>query len=526
MGRVTAQTPAAPRHARERGWLSLAAVDRLPLWRWLGPTLVTLLAAALRFPGAGHPHTLVFDETYYVKDAWSLWHLGYEGTWPMGSDPRFVAGHVNVFTHDGEFVAHPPLGKWLIGLGMHLAGGAESSFAWRFAAGVASTLTVLLLILVARRLLRSNVLGCLAGALLAIDGLSIVMGRTALLDVFIAPLVLVAFWALLIDRDRHAAWLEAHPGGWVHWHRPWLLLAGVSLGAATGVKWSGVWFLAFFGLYTVAADWRRRRAGDEHRADDGRALVAGQALVQGAWNAAVMVIPAAIAYLATWTGWLVTRGGFDRDYALPGAGPIQRAFAGLLDYHRQMYQFSATLTTPHDWASNPLMWPALWRPTLFYRVLDANGHHGCHAGGGCITTISAIPNPLLWWGSQIAVGILVYWLIRRRDRTAGLILLGVAAGWLPWFLYFRRTMFMFYAVAWQPFYVMALVLVIKRFLSPASPGTPGRRMRPSPRQRTVIVAVGLVLVLLVSVFFWPLWTGIRLPYLNWAAHSWFPWSWH
>ncbi|MGL1715235.1 phospholipid carrier-dependent glycosyltransferase, partial [Vibrio parahaemolyticus] len=46
------------------------------------------------------------------------------------------------------------------------------------------------------------------------------------------------------------------------WWRPWLLATGVLLGAACAVKWSGIYFLAFFGVYTVLADmFMRRRYG-------------------------------------------------------------------------------------------------------------------------------------------------------------------------------------------------------------------------------------------------------------------------
>ena len=40
---------------------------------------VVAVAAATRLVGLAYPHELVFDETYYVKDAWTLMHLGYEG---------------------------------------------------------------------------------------------------------------------------------------------------------------------------------------------------------------------------------------------------------------------------------------------------------------------------------------------------------------------------------------------------------------------------------------------------------------
>ncbi len=91
-------------------------------WAWLAPTLVTLLAGILRVWNLGHPHAFIFDETYYVKDAWTQWVLGYAATWPDGANESFLAGDTDVFTSTGSFVVHPPLGKLLIGAGMALFG--------------------------------------------------------------------------------------------------------------------------------------------------------------------------------------------------------------------------------------------------------------------------------------------------------------------------------------------------------------------------------------------------------------------
>src|SRR5262249_40681395 len=52
---------------------------------------------------------------------------------------------------------------------------------------------------------RSTLLGCVAGLLLALDGLEFVMSRTALLDIFVMFWVLAAFAALVVDRDRTRA---------------------------------------------------------------------------------------------------------------------------------------------------------------------------------------------------------------------------------------------------------------------------------------------------------------------------------
>jgi dolichyl-phosphate-mannose--protein O-mannosyl transferase len=235
------------------------------------PLLVTLLAGILRFWNLGHPHVLVFDETYYVKDAWSQWNLGYAATWPDGADARFAAGEPNIFTTDPSFVVHPPLGKYLIGFGMWLFG-PDSSFGWRAMTALFGTALVLLLFLVAKTLTNSTVFATVASFLLAIDGLGIVMSRVGLLDVFLAFFILLAFWFALLDRRRHLDRLaaaivarrvdDALAWGAVLWNRPWVIAAGAAAGAATAVKWSGVWVLAAIGLYLVVTDaLERRRLG-------------------------------------------------------------------------------------------------------------------------------------------------------------------------------------------------------------------------------------------------------------------------
>ena len=48
-----------------------------PAAGWVATAIATLVAALIRLPGLGNVRTLIFDETYYVKDAWSLLALGY-----------------------------------------------------------------------------------------------------------------------------------------------------------------------------------------------------------------------------------------------------------------------------------------------------------------------------------------------------------------------------------------------------------------------------------------------------------------
>ena len=77
---------------------------------WFAPLVITLLAAVLRLVNVGHPHQLAFDETYYVKDAWSLWTLGYEGTWGENANEAFITLQQLPLDPKGAFIVHPPLG--------------------------------------------------------------------------------------------------------------------------------------------------------------------------------------------------------------------------------------------------------------------------------------------------------------------------------------------------------------------------------------------------------------------------------
>ncbi|MGP3536327.1 dolichyl-phosphate-mannose--protein mannosyltransferase [Microbacterium sp. RD1] len=516
---------------------TLAAVTRWDRWRarvgadarhvrlysWLAPTLVTLLAGILRFAGLGHPHAIVFDETYYVKDSWSQWALGYPAMWPDEADPRFLAGESDIFRSVGSYVVHPPLARFFIGAGMALFG-ADSLTGWRVAVAVFGTATVLVLYLFARTLTGSRAFATLAAFLLAIDGLAIVMSRITLLDGILTFFVVLAFWFVALDRRRSADRLAAlvvhrdrRSWGPVLWARPWLIAAGAAAGAATAVKWSGLYVLAALGIFVVVSDaLQRRRAGI-------RQWPADAVLRQGPVSFLLLVPVAAAVYLVSWSGWLLTDGGYSRHVvdASPASGvwawvplPLQNLWA----YHQSIYNFHVGLTTPHAYQSPAWQWPLLLRPTSMWWHQDAVGDNGCTLPGGCTEAISSLPNPILWWAGVAAVIYLIVRLVRRAEGRASvaLVLTGVVATYVPWLLYPERTIFQFYTVVLLPFLVLAVAFALRDIAAPASPDP----IRRASGQR--VVAVFLIVVVLVSAFWYPVWTGLPVPYEFWRLHNWLP----
>ncbi|WP_235928894.1 dolichyl-phosphate-mannose--protein mannosyltransferase [Marisediminicola senii] len=512
-----ATTPATATGSRlDRWWARVLSTPlRQRIWAWAGPIAVTLLAAVLRIVDLGRPSSLVFDETYYVKDAWSMLTLGYEGQWPDGADASFIAGATDVFTSEGAYIAHPPLGKWIISLGMQ-AFGAGDPFAWRISTAIVGVLAVALVCAIAFALFRSTILSTIAGFLMAIDGLAVVMSRTALLDNSLMFLTLLGFGAVLLDRQqsagRLAEWVERRRAagrstdlGPALWWRPWLITAGLLFGLATAVKWSGLYFLAFFAIYTLLVDAAARRRA-------GVLFWASSTAVRQAPVSFLLMVPIAIAaYLATWTGWLRTDGGYDRSWAAdqvatgvtPTPGWLPAALQSLWHYHQSIYATNLAQETPHGYQADALSWPLLLRPTAFFYRSSVEGENGC-GFGTCAEFVTALPNPLIWW---LAVGATLFLLARfilRREWQIGLILAGVAAGYLPWLLYLDRTVFQFYTIVFLPYLILALTAVIGLVLGRPT-DTEWRRVAGI---RTV--AIGLALIVIVATYFWSMWTGLQV----------------
>jgi dolichyl-phosphate-mannose-protein mannosyltransferase len=463
----------------------------------LSPWLVLSLAAFLRLWNLGYPKKLVFDETYYVKDAWTLWNTGAEKAWPENPNAAFEAGNVNTYLNDPSFVVHPPLGKWIMGLGMW-AFGPTNSFSWRISEALLGIAAVGLIMLVAKILFQTQIWALTAGFLFAIDGHSIVLSRTGLLDNILMFFALLAFYFLL----RH---LQTRKLGEPSWKQPWLLAVGVTLGAASAVKWSGLYFLAAFGLYVVISDAIERR---KIAITSESAWILPSAL-QAVISFCVMVPIALATYVASWSGWLITTGGYDRD-------SDSNPFVALWKYHQDAFTFHINLHTPHSYASSPLTWLFDLRPTsFFYEGLSA-GQDGCTASSGCSSAITALGNPFIWLPAAAAVFLLVYLFITRKSKVGGLILLGIAGGYLPWLAFLNRTVFQFYAIAFLPWMILALVYVIRLYLLTRSSDQLPRASK--------FVGGYLVLTFAVSLFFLPIWIGTWTPYWYWHLHMWLP-SW-
>ena len=419
----------------------------------IGVGAIALFALVLRLLNLGTPKGFIFDEVYYVDGARDYLKYGVEIT---GVDP--------------EFVVHPPVGKWLIALGIKIFG--DSEFGWRFMGALLGSVMVILIALIAQRLFRNAFLTICASALIAMDGLALVHSRTALLDIYLSFFILLATYFFVM-----------------RWH--WW--AGLALGLAVATKWSGLYFLALFAAIAIY------RAFTLHT---GRQLI--KPTLKTFTQYAVLPV---LVYFSSWSGWFLSNRGWARDYS-------SNVITSFVHYHSQMLGFHTGLVEKHSYQANPWSWIVMGRPTSFYYQSPKD----CGADK-CAQEVLALGTPFLWWLGAIAVAVVIgFWIKsfaqRRYEPSLNIIVAGITAGYLPWFFFQERTVFSFYAIVFEPFLVLAIIYCAYVALLHYK------------NSRNTYIFIGFIGFAIFAnfIYFLPLFTGDVITYEAWQARMWLP-SW-
>jgi dolichyl-phosphate-mannose-protein mannosyltransferase len=296
----------------------------------------------------------------------------------------------------------------------------------------------------------------------------------------------------------------------LRWRR---VLAGVFLGCACASKWNGIWYLFAFGGLATAWDIGARRAlGYRDR-------LGGVLRSDLKWLPVSFGVVPFLTYLASWSGWFASSQGYGRNWAATAGNhtPVWSALDSWYQYQKSMLGFGLGLQDHSGYVSYPWTWIVLGRPVSMFS--------SCLPSKACGSTPSsteqevlAIGTPAIWWASILALLFCLAWWASRRDWRAGAVLVGVAAGWGPWFWFAwhdHRTEYYFYAIAFLPYLVMAITLCLGLVIGPA-------RAAPGRRAAGAIVAGGYLLLTLASfAYLYPVLTAQVMPYSAWLQRMWF-----
>lgn len=463
--------------------------------------------------------TPVFDEKHYVPQSWQI-ARSWENPFTGGIEDNPAYG----------LVVHPPLGKQLEALGMMIFG--YTPWGWRIISALCAVAVVLLIATISRRLSHSDLVGLLAGVLALSDGILFVTGRSGMLDNFQTFTLGLAAYCFVRDaQSQDGLWANAgervwsHPLGLRAGFRWWRFLAGVSLGLALSIKWSGLYYMAFAGIAIVCVDWaRRRRYG-------ARAPLKGMLILDAFPAFASLVILPTVIYLMSWRAWFASETGVFRHAVESGKYAdtqgwvwsfLPESLQNFIYYHVSVMEFHTSLTNSaghhHSWESKPWSWLVSSRSLMYYNP-DLEGVH---------RSVLLVGTPPIWWLSVPVMLWGIWCVIIHKDRRWVLPVVGFAAGFVPWLFNLDRQMYLFYALNLAPFLIIAIAMALGQILRwqirPAEPSH-------YPAFRFVQNNAGIILLIAYMTFavwnflyFLPIYTAMPLSDAEWAERMWLP-SW-
>lgn len=489
--------------------------------------LIALLAFLTRFIGltsATASGTPVFDEKHYVPQAYDMvksWINPLIGG--IESNPGY------------GLVVHPPLAKQIEALGELVFG--YSPMGWRIMAALFGVSTVVIIMELARRISHSWMIATFAGVIAVADGVLLIASRFGMLDIFQVLFIVAAALAFVLDRQHMSRRMHhAYEQGIIAMSgdfgprlgfRWWRFGCGVLLGLAVSVKWSGLYYMAFFGVLTVCMDWWLRGRYGVKKPFVGM-------LIRDAFPAfsSLVIWPVAL-YFWSWRAWFASETSVYRhakvDGTLEDSSPLRilpESLSGFFYYHSSVLEFHASLTTSgghsHPWDSKPWSWLVAGRPILYFSSTDLE----CSAGS-CRRMIYLFGTPAIWWLTVPVLAWALWALVVRRDARYLVPFIGFMAGFLPWVASYDRQMYFFYATALVPFTIIMIALTLGIIASSGKPITAKWATYIGAGNFTsgqMAVVCYLALVVAMFAYFSPILYGYMIPDSWYESLMWLP-SW-
>jgi len=381
-------------------------------------------------------HEFYFDEIYHARTAYE-----------------------HVLLMDPYEISHPPLGKLIISIGIHLFG--MTPFGWRFMGTISGALMIGIFFLLLKNMFGKRLVALCGTAMLAFNFMLFTQTRIATIDTYAALFILLMFWFMYryISQDYDTPFYKTLPA---------LGLTGLFFGLGAAAKWSSLFIAPALVLFWVM---HQVRKGQHYNRTRQRGMFGPYLLKTTLVSFAFFVfIPGIIYYLSYLPYTLAANVGLFS----------QRGFDIVWQNQDFMFNYHAGIEATHPFSSTWWQWILNIRPILYYLS---------HYPLGTRSVIAAFGNPLIYWGGLLAIFAMPYAFIRRGDGRAFAIFASYVLLLAPWVIISRLT-FAYHYFPNTIFLALALAYVFDQLI---------RRER--GRYKTVILAFTILTFGLFILFF-------------------------
>lgn len=369
-------------------------------------------------------NSIYFDEIYHARTAYEHLHSmePYETT-------------------------HPPLGKVLISMGIAIFG--MNPFGWRIIGTLFGIVMIPLMYLFAKKLFGKTEYGFIAAFLLACDFMHFTQTRIATIDVYGVFFIMLMYYFMykyyVLSLSRAPLKLALIS----------LSLSGLSFGIGAACKWidlyAGGGLAVILGIVLLEKykEFRQSERLFMSQTKHKKKMTHQSELLSLTFTPLLwkticicfimfIAVPVVV-YLLSYIPFL----------HVPGPG---HDLAAVISYQKFMYNYHSHLVATHPFASSWWEWPIIRSPIWYYGQASLPPN--------LVSSIVAMGNPAIWWPGILAVFISIYMSIKTKDKKMVVVLIGLAAQYLPWVGVPRLT-FIYHFFATVPFMILCITYVIK-----------------------------------------------------------------
>lgn len=344
---------------------------------WFILLAILIFSFTVRIWYLGQIKELIFDEFYFVN---------------------FAKNYIN---HVSFFDIHPPLGKLIIASAIKLFG--DLPFVWRITEVIFGTAFIYLIYLTGKELVNRTV-GIIAAFIIAFDGMFLVYSRVGLMDIFLVFFIILTFYAILKFAKTQKT--------------SFLILAGISLGLASSVKYIG--FLSYGMILWVL-------------------IVKNIPIKVNFWKILIFlfILPLVIYFLVFLANF-----------------PIKSLLIDVYNWQKtSLLSNMNPEVLHHPYASKWWGWLFLYRPVCFYFKVLSDGRY---------MAIYALGNPFIWWTALLALPFWI-WKIFKGHKASLLILIPFLVFLIPW-AFVKRSLFIYHSIPSFVFLVLGLAIILEGLL--------------------------------------------------------------